>query len=250
MKYLILLFLALTATSCSSYINKLHRQLDQDIQQDRTAQTQRYAPRRRNDNFDLYRNKNRQFVTNEKRMVKSSRNFKYVAPKTKRQYRPIEKAKKRYTADDLNDNGNQASLWAQNSNQLFYRDAQKRNGDIILINVFGNLKNDITIELKRAFPDPIKKKKKGDTKGNEKKEETPATAAAQPQGNKVHDRISSVIIEEINQDHLLLRGRKHLLYKNAKRLVEIQALVARKDITDDDTINSDRILENTVTVLR
>ena len=81
---------------------------------------------------------------------------------------------------------------------------------------------------------------------------TPASATEEPTGEdgKVYDRISSVVVEEINKDHVLIRGRKNLLYKNRKRLVEVQALVSKKDITVDDTLDSEKILESSITVLR
>ena len=58
------------------------------------------------------------------------------------------------------------------------------------------------------------------------------------------------MIEEISKDHLLIRGQKFLLFRNRKHLVEVQALVARKDIMDDDTVDSTQVLESTVTILR
>lgn len=250
----ILLISLMFLTSCASYINRVHKQLDRE-----EMKQQRYAPRgayrnSKNSNFDLYRQGGRKFVTDKRRKRISSSNSRYAPPSTKRLYRPAEAVKKRYTAKDLTDNGNNASLWAQDDNQLFQKLEQKRNGDIILIEVAGRLKNEITMELKRAFPDPAKRKKKKDAKKGASEEEKNETAAASPAeapaGNKVHDKISSVVIEEINNDHLLLRGRKHLLYKNRKRLIEIQALVSRKDISDDDSIVSDNILESTVNVLR
>ncbi|TNF27314.1 MAG: hypothetical protein EP319_11840, partial [Deltaproteobacteria bacterium] len=243
-------------SSCASYIDRVHRQLDQEEMKERRFAPQGAYQGQRNSNFDLYRQGGRQFVSDRSRPQVSSSNQKFAPPSTKRLYRPVETAKKRYTAQDLTDNGNQASLWAQDDSQLFQRIEKKRNGDIILIEVAGRLKNEITMELKRAFPDPPKRKKKDDDKkaeGGEEKKETAAAAAPTdevPAGNKVHDKISSVIIEEINEDHVLLRGRKHLLYKNRKRLIEIQALVSRKDISDDDSIISDNILESTVNILR
>ena len=68
--------------------------------------------------------------------------------------------------------------------------------------------------------------------------------------NRVYDRISSVVIEEIDEHHLLIRGRKDVLYKNRKRLIELQALIPKRDLNDNNTINSDSILEQTITVLR
>ncbi len=48
----------------------------------------------------------------------------------------------------------------------------------------------------------------------------------------------------------LIKGRKNVLFKNRKRMVEVQALVSRKDIGDNDVINSDAILESNVSVVR
>jgi flagellar L-ring protein precursor FlgH len=118
------------------------------------------------------------------------------------------------------------------------------------------MKNEITAELKRAFPSPMIPKK-DDAKAPAKDAAGPAPAAVAGQDDKVdtesgkvYDRVSSVIVEEINQDHLLLRGRKSVLYKNRKRMIEIQALVSRKDVLEDDTVVSDSVIENNITVLR
>lgn len=254
MKKTILLVSLMFLTSCASYINRVHKQLDRE-----EMKQQRYRPaasgayrNSKNPNFDLYRNGGRELVNDNRRKKATSANRKYAPPSTKRLYRPLQAVQKRYTAKDLTDSGNQASLWATNEDHLFHKTSQKRSGDIVLIEVAGRLKNEITLELKRAFPDPPKRKKKKDAKGapGEEKKETTAAAPAAPAGNKVHDKISSVIIEEINNDHLLLRGRKNLLYKNRKRLIEIQALISRRDISDDNSILSDNILESTVNVLR
>lgn len=238
-------------TSCSSYINRVHKQLDREDRRQGRVKPSKY----RNKNFDLYRQGGREFITGKRKERVTSAQSRYAPPSTRRQYKSEAAAKKRYTADDLNDNGNQASLWASDDNQLFQKIERKRNGDIILINVLGRLKGDITMELKRAFPDPPKRKKKRGAKGEKAKEENPEKKTAEapepsPDGKKVHDKISSVVIEEINSDHLLLRGRKHLLYKNRKRLIEIQALISRKDIDDENSIHSDSILESSVNVLR
>ena len=97
-----------------------------------------------------------------------------------------------------------------------------------------------------------KKKKKADTAAPAGAQAAAPGPAAE-EGNKeekTYDKISSVIIEEISKDHLLVRGQKFLLYKNGKHLIEIQALVARRDILDDDTVDSTSFLESTVQVLR
>jgi flagellar basal body L-ring protein FlgH len=173
-------------------------------------------------------------------------------PQVRRNYKPQSSVKKRYTADDLRDNShNESSLWAGKGRQkhLFTAQKDKKHGDIVLINVKKALKNDVTLELKKAFPDFPKTKTAEVKDEKEKKPEEPA--ATQPeQESKIYDRVSSVVIEEINDDHLLIRGQKSVLFKKRKRLVEIQALVSRRDISDLDAIDSDNMLETSVHILR
>ncbi|GAB4009636.1 MAG: hypothetical protein Fur0010_00640 [Bdellovibrio sp.] len=240
---LFLILLTIFNISCSSYINQMYKELDKS-DKPKTAVQQ--------DKFDLYRNK--------KKMVGTS-NTRQLMPATKRTYTAMDNEQRRYKANDLNDNGNDGSLWSAQSaktDYLFTHDVEKKNGDIVLIQVMGGLKNEITAELKRAFPDPVKKKPASTGKPEDPKANPASTVQAAATGNdevtgedgKVYDRISSVVVEEINKDHVLLRGRKNLLYKNRKRLIEVQALVAKKDITVDDVLDSEKILESTINVLR
>lgn len=177
-------------------------------------------------------------------------------PQVRRDYRPQSSVKKRYTAADLTDNTkNDSSLWAGKGRQkhLFTAQKDKKHGDIVLVNVKKALKNDITLELKKAFPDYPSYAKKTDSKEDAKPEakaEEAEEAKPKEDETKVYDRVSSVVIEEINDDHLLVRGQKSVLFKKRKRLVEIQALVSRRDISDTDTIDSDNMLETSVHILR
>lgn len=247
MKLTIILVLAgLFLTSCSSYVGKMHREFDR-------ADGKRRKPRKYGDQFDFYRkNPN----TPRKGLVNSS-DKKMLLPQVKRNYQQ----ERRIKADDLNDNGSAGSLWVGDGddNFLFTDNTKKSSGDIVLIDVESRLKGEITAELKRAFPDKKRPKKKKD--GEAKEGDKPATdggqATADASGgdssgskDEVFDRISSIVIEEINKDHLLLRGRKFLLYKNRKRLVEVQALVPRREVTDSDTVSSSGIIESTVNVIR
>lgn len=236
MKNLILTILLMSLYGCASYINEMHRDLD------RQENLQR--PRPNINTFDQYRHDN-------KASGKTSLTSKYVKnlrPSVKRKYVPKSRAK----AEDLYDNQNVGSLWsgAGNDSYLFTKNTEKQLGDIIIIDVFKKFKDEIVLELKRAFPDPAMAAK---DKSKDDKPAQPApteSGAGEKDNSKSVDRVSAVIIEEINQDHLLLRGRKSLLYKRRKRLVEIQALVARKDISDDDSVSSNKILESSVHVLR
>ncbi len=239
--------------SCSNYINKMYSDLDrQDMVRNQPPV----------DAFEKYKNPPTSYRrgTDSGRIASAANSQPYYnrnqPPAVRRNYKPAQQnLKKRYKADDLLDNSqNKSSLWAGSGNnrQLFTVLKDKRNGDIVLINVQKTLKNDITLELKRAFPEMPKPVSSADKKDDtEKKEDDTALINNDAtNGNKIYDRVSSVIVEEINEDHLLLRGQKSVLFQQRKRLVEIQALVSRRDITDEDTINSDNILESSVHILR
>jgi flagellar basal body L-ring protein FlgH len=56
-------------------------------------------------------------------------------------------------------------------------------------------------------------------------------------------------VEELNKDYIVLKGRKEVIFKKEKRSIEVQALVSRKDIMENDYVNSDRLLESRVFIL-
>tara|TARA_R110002072_G_scaffold288917_1_gene455344 strand:+ start:18689 stop:19360 length:672 start_codon:yes stop_codon:yes gene_type:complete len=223
----------------------MHKEFDQDLGV--------AAPYKSDaDKFDMYRsNRARKSSRYPVKSALTSKNAPNLRPMVQRNYVPQQQQRKRFKPDDLVDSGNEGSLWSQDSKEhpyLFTSDNEKANGDIVLIKVSGKLKNEITAELKRAFPSPRKVAKAG--AGADAKDDGDVTKVGETEDEKIYDRISSVIIEEINKDHLLLRGRKNLLYKNKKRLIEVQALVTRRDIGMDDTVNSNRIIESAITVIR
>lgn len=249
-----LLVFLLTLTSCASYVDQFYREMDRaerdqsslDVEDDPMASIRR-------------RPKKTSLVYNNPEM-RTTKNTSQLAPAVKREYKPEKEAIKRVTASDLTDNGSDGSLWASNDQSafLFASNKNKSSGDIVQINVQPRLRNEITLELKKNFPDnPFEKKPDAEGKtAPATPGATPETAKATAQANDQianeggNDKISSVVIEEINRDHLLVRGRKYVLFKNKKRMVEVQALVSRKAITDDDMINSDEIIESSVQVVR
>ncbi|MEK6623319.1 MAG: flagellar basal body L-ring protein FlgH [Bdellovibrionota bacterium] len=252
-KISLLLSILFFASGCASYIDSLHKQMDKG-----SGSTSRLTPR--DDKFDVYRKRRGSSNSN----LVSTSTQKNIDPAVKRQYGPENEVKRRYTSDEIYDSGTDNSLWNGQGRDsfLFTQDSKKRQGDIILVNVMTRLKNDITAELKRVFPAPPtstirKPKKKEKGKGAEEEKPEP-TAEAKPeeanptekQEEAVHDKISTVVIEEINKDHILLSGRKNILFRNRKHLVEVQALVSRRNISPDDYINSDEIIETNITVLR
>lgn len=259
LKTIFLLGILSLMTSCSSYVNSLYRDFEQ---QERSNSDVDVA----SDGFDQYRFPKRRTSREYNRVSKIDRtvttgNVKILAPEVKRQYKDEKAAVKRYTASDLTDNGNDGSLWAGSDPNafLFSNNTSKSAGDIVQINVLPRLKNEITLELKKAFPDNPYETRVAKA---EKTDESRAPAVAEekkadkkePESNLndggAQDKISGVVVEEINREHLLIKGRKNVLFKNRKRMVEVQALVSRKDIAENDTINSDAILESNISVVR
>lgn len=261
MTTLLLLFTLTLLASCSSFVDGVYRDLDRQERAyaDEEANNQPYP-----DQFDQYRKNTKRRTSSvynkpgRDRGDVSTSNQKLVNPEIKRQYQDERVALKRTTASDLTDNGSDGSLWSGTDPNafLFSTSKSKTSGDIIQINVNAKLRNEITMELKKAFPEnPYEMKAKAEAE--KKADGTPATPAATAAATPTEsveggaqDKISGVVVEEINREHLLIKGRKNVLYKNRKRMVEVQALVSRKDITDDDAISSDAILESNVSVVR
>lgn len=252
MKFLLLILSVLVLSSCGNFIDRLHRQMDADSSgQNANANDQ--------DQFSMYRGQNNTQAVKPRTPVHnmvSTNNNQVMAPPVQREYLPENEVKRRFTASDLQDNSDGGSLWAtpNNSSSLFANDEKKATGDILLINVQNRLKDEIAMTLKKFFPpnEPMPKKEADKAAAppavpGQAKDPNEAEAAAD---DKYHDKISSVIVEEINKEHVLLRGRKSVMFHNRKRLVEIQAMASRRDIKMDNSVDSDNILESSIQVLR
>ena len=253
MKFIFLIYL-LFLSSCSGYVNNIHRQIDREekvARGDRSdGMKQHYAPY-----------KNRFARENDKRPIQEPRTFSMsdggpsgeLRPPVKRDYRP-----QRYKADDFRDGGSNGSLWANqgSSSSLFTYQNDKRTGDMVIINVLENLRNQISSELKRVFPDKPKKSSANpkDAKNPAAQAATAATAANAAKDEemdmKVYDKISGTVMEEISKDYILLRGRKDVIFKKEKKSIEVQGLVSRKDIMENDYVNSDKLLDSRVFILK
>ena len=238
---LILLSLLFFFSSCANLINGYHQELDQ-------------GSNNRQKKFSAVKRDKFSHLRTGKQNV-SSRSSKTLYPQVRRQYKSPQAPKTRIKAHHLNDNGNNASLWAGNHKHtnLFTDDRKITHGDIVLIQVMGDLKRDITLELKRVFPDaPKLSSKKKDAKkegASEEKKPTKKDKDVATSANQVYDKISSVVIDEIRGNYLVLKGQKQLLFKNRKHTVEIQALVSRKEIDLSDSVKSTVIMEKTITVI-
>ncbi|MES2528270.1 MAG: flagellar basal body L-ring protein FlgH [Bdellovibrionota bacterium] len=249
-----ILFALLLFTSCANYVTGLHKQMDRE---ERMARGGSERPKQNNNPQSSWRDRFQ--PERDKRPIKNPTTYSLsdggpsgsVRPPVKRDYRP-----QRYQADDFKDNEGDGSLWANqgSSASLFTYQNDKHTGDMVIINVLENLRNQISSELKRQFPDKPVRKKDGD---KEKRDEKAAAAAPSAPGReadndmdmKIYDKISGTVIEELNKDYIVLKGRKEVIFKKEKRAIEVQALVSRKDIMENDYVNSDRLLESRVFIL-
>ncbi len=244
-------FIFLFFSSCASYINKLHRQIQYSEQQNRRAHTR---PTEEDKPYNPFARKRY-----DKRPINNPVTFQNSRARAQSEQNNSHRSQshRRYQANDLVDHGHSGSLWAgeDKENFLFAANKTKALGDIIIIDVLEDLKNDIANELKRAFP--VAEKKKPKTEGK-----TPAGAQAaapeppepakadNPNDTKIYDKISSQVVEIISKDYVLIRGEKEVLFRKKKRIIDVQALISKKDLSNNDRVDSDKILEQKITVLR
>lgn len=226
----------------------MHGQIDREDRQNRVRPRRPLTP---------HQYKKRRKKRFGRRRGLSTKSKYSLSPKVHRKYLSTKNLKRRYKAKDLNDNAVSSSIWIGRGKNNYLLDSKKEKGpgDIILVLVYKKFKDEITAELKRAFPDPFGKKKKKAKETAEAPAPPPAEAAGPAEGaegekGKPHDKISTIVTEEVNEDHLLIKGRKYLMYKQRKRTIEVQALVARRDIYDENKIDSNKIVESRIYVLR
>lgn len=254
MKTILTIGILLFFTSCANYVNNIHRQIDRE-ERGKSGRPAAPVAKQMTDDEYVQQYKNKFNKVYDKKPVKNPRTYSLSDGGPSGQVRPARK--ERYKADDFLDSDDSGSLWANqgSSASLFTYQNDKRSGDMIIINVLENLRNQISSELKRAFPDKPKKT----TQESAKASETPAAQATNNQlaqasdqeiDMKVYDKISGVVTEEISKDYILLKGRKEVIFKKEKKSIEVQALVSRKDIMENDYVNSDKLLDSRVIILR
>lgn len=253
MRAINLILLLILTSSCASYVQKMHNQISADERGESPQAAQRQYSSRQKKFYDPYNGY--RGIPVDKRDARPIENPLTLGGPQRSNPPPVKRNySKRYTADDLKDNSDGSSLWnGKNSESfLFVQNNVKRKGDVVIVEVLSMLKDNITNELKRAYPEP----KRATSEDEEKKEEPAKEEVAKskpqdkPQDGKVYDKISTMVVEEVNKDYLMVRGRKEVLFKERKRYVELRALVSRKDIKDNDTVSSKSLLEPKVTALR
>ncbi len=259
MKILISL-LTLTFFSCSNYVKNMHKQIsnqEQGIDDNRGG-----APGGKQLNY--YRTKDFDKKPVQDPITYSITPNNDLKPGVKRDYRTY---KKRHTVNDIADNSPAPSLWANYTNtaNLFTTNKRKNQGDIVVLAVNKNMKEDISRELRKAFPKtplpPIMSTKGPASQNTDQAKEAQAAAAAAagPPKKKeedkeeaviIFDRVSTRVSEEVGQDYVLLKGRKEVYFRNKKRLVELHALAKRGSINASDEIMSDQVTESKVFIIR
>lgn len=239
MKNLFLICL-LFLTSCASYVDGLHRQISAA---EKAQQMRRYSNAGNANNFKGDKRPILNPVTLQGSVPNTS-NFSNLPPQTERDYEGSNR--RRYTANDFRDNDPTGSLWKEKNSDsfLFISNTNKKEGDIVIIEVMSKLKIEITNELKRAFPPPPKKSKEPE---KDEEEENPVDENDQ---SKIYDKISTQVMENVNKEYLLIKGRKEVIFRKTKRYIEVSAIVSSKDIRDDNTISSVKLLEPKVSILR
>ena len=248
MKYFLLIIL-FSLSSCASFVNNMHKKIDRE-ERSKRARTQK----KRYDPYNAYRgaprgSRDQRPIVNPVTLGgnPNSAQVRNMPPQSNRNY-----GKRRVKAEDLKDNQSSGSLWTGKNSEsfLFVTNNLKRQGDFVIVQVMNSLKDKIQDELKRTFPEPrpVKGKKTADAPAADAAKDSLETPSSEE--DKVHDKISTQVVEEVNKDYLLVRGRKEVMFKKRKRFIEFQALVSRKDISSTDEVKSDRVLEPKVSVLR
>lgn len=237
---MIRLILLLSIVSCQNYVRQMHQKISDPN-----------GPQRQN---KMSRTKQK-----DKRPIKDPITFSITNGKdeyanngnnNKIQY------KKRYKADDLIDNSDAPSLWSDyySTSNLFSTNQRKKEGDIIVINVNKNLKEDISRELRKTFPlktayapAPVSK---GPASVNTTPQGPPKKIEDKEEAVIVFDKVSSRISEEVSDNYFLLKGRKEVYFRNRKHMVEVHALAKREDLSVDSEVMSDKVTETKVIVVR
>jgi flagellar L-ring protein precursor FlgH len=236
--FFIIFFTHFFLSGCSGLISRIHKDLDNNMTDKNQSQNKRFNIYQKNPNDPSVKSF---YKKDPKFQVYSSQQIKDRQPSQKRQYVPL---KTRMKAEDFTDKDNEGSLWGNDKQDvfLFSKNNQKGPGDIVILKVQDKLKREMATELARFF--------KSSKPSTEKKAETPEKSDVPKEDSKVYDKISSLVIDEINGDHLLIRGKKDVLFNSRKRSLEVQALINKKDISDDDSLFSSQIIDSSITILK
>lgn len=265
-KYLILSFLSMLILSCSTFVDRVHQQIsseeDGSIERKMASSGTPYPAQA----YGKLKSK-----LKDKYTIKDPISYTLTGEEnnTEVQKTPL-KVQKRFNVADFVDTDPSGSLWNNydDSSSFFATSNSRRVGDIVVIDVLESMKNSISKELRKTFPLPsilqsnsivntLNEENEESGEGQENRSPASAPAAATDEKKEdnevveiVYDKISSRVSYEPNKDHVLLKGRKEVYFRNKKRLVEVHALVKKSDIDSNDHIKSDQFIESKVFILQ
>lgn len=264
-KFFISLFFGIITMSCSSFVDRVHQQISNEengvVEQAQNLSNSPYPSQ-------AYGKLKSKFK--DKLPIKDPISYTLSGEdnNSEVQKSPL-KIQKRFNVADFVDNDPSGSLWNNydDSSSFFATSNSRRVGDIVVIDVLESMKNNISKELRKAFPLPsilqsnsivnTLNEENGDTT-EDKENRAPASTTSNKEEKKedneqveiVYDKISSRVSYEPNKDHALIKGRKEVFFRNKKRLVEVHALVKKSDIDTNDHIKSDQFIESKIFILQ
>lgn len=281
---IILFALFIVATSsCSSYVNNLYKKIDSELGTKQNNGDKLDLSLFKNSKLKKRQDYEQQFNSLNSKAIPN------LYPTVKRNYSTVKRRTTAQDLTDNSNNSASLWNDSQNS-FLFSTNNHKKINDIVSIDVMAKLKQEIGLELSRLFSDSSRRnlkktnnknnddKNAKDGKDSEKKDATDQQTAQNPgqdqnktannQENKnntandeskkynpitddrIYDQVPGVIAEELNRDYVIIQGRKEILYMNRKRYLEVKAIVARKDITDNYTVASSKFLESNIKIIK
>ncbi len=175
---------------------------------------------------------------------KNKNNKKPVKTYFKDNYKKKMNLKKRTTAVDMIDTSKDGSLWSGvgQKNYFFSNNNNRSLNDIIVIDISKELYGEILSKI-----DAVTIKEKSNTEEMDKE----IKPKKEEKEEKLKEtKLTSIIVDKVNETHYVLKGEKEIIYKKNIHLIELQGLVRKKDITFEDTITSNKILEYNVKVLK
>lgn len=259
------LLTSLILSSCSSFVDKVHQQIALEEGGENSANAESTANPYPDQAYGKLKTRGK-----DKMPIKDPISFTLNGEESTANINqsPLQ-VKKRFNASDFVDSDSSGSLWSDyDDTSSFFATANSRKvGDIVVINILESMKNSISKELRRSFPlapifqsnsiiNTLNEEKAPEALAGDKR--SPASASTTSPEKKedtevaeiVYDKISARVASEANKDHILIKGRKEVYFRNKKRLVEIHGLVKKSDIDPTDQIKSDQLIESKIIVIQ
>jgi flagellar basal body L-ring protein FlgH len=198
-----------------------------------------------------------------------------------REERPLPPMQRRVTRNDFVDDAQEAgSLWSTNgqTNFFFSKNKTRTPGDLININIEADLLRDLAAEVKRALrPEerdyelsllsntPEKGDAKAEAKADKKTDEVKQSSASPDLdaraayskvdlsgviGVKAGDTFLAEVVERYPNGNYKIRGTKRIPFRGTTKLMTLVGVVRGSDLTDDDKVNSGRLYEYRLEVVR